>query len=52
MDRVWIICSVIRIGTDGHYLICFNDLGESIFQQDCYGIDKDSIIILNDYDVI
>jgi hypothetical protein len=50
-----IICSVDKeLGTDGHYLICFNDLGESIFQtEDCYGIDKDSIIdTLNDYDVI
>jgi hypothetical protein len=48
-----IICSVDKGGTDGHYLICFNDLGESIFQEDCYGIDKDSIIdTLNDYDVI
>jgi hypothetical protein len=41
-------------GTDGYYLICFNNLEESIFKtEDCYGIDRQSIIdTLTDYDIL
>jgi len=41
-------------GTEGYYLICFNNLGETIFQtEDCYNPDKTSIIdCLYDYDIL
>jgi hypothetical protein len=32
-------------GPEGYYLVCFNHLGETIFQtEDCYNPDKTSII--------
>lgn len=41
-------------GPEGYYLVCFNNLGETIFQtEECYGIDKDSITdTLYDYDIL
>lgn len=41
-------------GPEGYYLVCFNNLGETIFQtEECYGNDKTSIVdCLYDYDIL
>jgi len=41
-------------GPEGYYLVCFNNLGETIFQtEDCYNADKTSIVdCLYDYDIL
>lgn len=41
-------------GPDGYSLICFNHLGETIFQtEDCYGTTKEDITdTLYDYDIL
>jgi hypothetical protein len=41
-------------GPEGYYLVCFNNLGETIFQtEDCYNADKTSIVdCLYDYEIL
>lgn len=41
-------------GRDGYYLVCFNHLGETIFQtEDCYNPDKQSVVdCLSDYEIL
>lgn len=41
-------------GPEGYGLVCFNSLGETIFQtEDCYAMDKESIVeCLQDYDIL
>lgn len=41
-------------GPEGYALVCFNHLGETIFQtEDCYNPDKASIVeCLKDYDIL
>jgi hypothetical protein len=41
-------------GPEGYYLVCFNNLGETIFQtEDCYNADKISIVdCLYEYEIL
>lgn len=41
-------------GPEGYALVCFNSLGETIFQtEDCYAMDKASVVeCLQDYDIL
>lgn len=44
----------VEEGPEGYSLICFNHLGETIFQtEDCYNPDRDSVIdCLYDYKIL